>query len=225
MAELLAGESPQLLVTDPPYGVRLDHGWRDGVRQPAGSARAGEILNDDRADWAEVYRLIEAPISYVWHSALHAHVVREGLVAAGFEPRQQIVWTKQMHALGRGHYQWAHECAWYSVRRGQSANWQGGRKQTTVWEAASPIMPFGNRAGEDAVTAHPTQKPLELFKRPILNHTGAGELIVDPFAGSGTALVAAEQTNRRCVAVELDPRWCDVIRSRYEQLTTQTEAV
>jgi DNA modification methylase len=221
IAELLGGEVPRLLVTDPPYGVRVDHGWRDGVRQPAGSARAGEILNDDRADWAEVYRLIEAPVAYVWHSALHAHVVRDGLVAAGFEPRQQIVWTKQVHALGRGHYQWAHECAFYCVRVGQSASWQGGRKQTTVWEAASPIMPFGNREGEDAVTAHPTQKPLDLFKRPILNHTTAGELIVDPFAGSGTALIAAAQTGRRCVAVELDPRWCDVIRNRYAQLQTE----
>jgi DNA modification methylase len=225
MAELLGGEVPRLLVTDPPYGVRVDHGWRDGVRQPAGSARAGEILNDDRADWAEVYRLIEAPVAYVWHSALHAHVVRNGLVAAGFEPRQQIVWTKQVHALGRGHYQWAHECAFCCVRPGQSANWQGGRKQTTVWEAASPIMPFGNREGEDAVTAHPTQKPLDLFKRPILNHTTTGELIVDPFAGSGTALIAAAQTGRRCLTGELDPRWCDVIRSRYHQLQTQTEGV
>jgi len=165
LGELLRGEVPRLLVTDPPYGVRVDHGWRDRVRQPAGSARAGELLNDDRADWAAVYRLIEAPVAYVWHSALHAHVVRDGLVAAGFEPRQQIVWTKQVHALGRGHYQWAHECAFYCVRRGQSANWQGGWKQTTVWEAASPILAFGNRAAEDAVTAHPTQKPLELFKR------------------------------------------------------------
>jgi len=220
IAKLLAGQVPRLLVTDPPYGIRLDHGWRDGVRQPSGSARAGELLNDDRSDWGEVYRLIEAPVSYVWHSALHAHVVREGLLAAGFEPRQQIVWTKPVHALGRGHYQWAHETCWYAVRRGHSASWQGGRKQTTVWEAASPIMPFGDRTGEDAVTAHPTQKPLELFKRPILNHTTKGELVVDPFAGSGTALVAAAQTGRRCVAVELDPRWCDLIRNRYAQLQT-----
>jgi DNA modification methylase len=221
MAELLAGETPSLLLTDPPYGVRLDHRWRDGVRQPSGSARAGEILNDDRADWQQAYQLITAPVAYVWHSALHAHTVREGLVAAGFEPRQQIVWAKAVHALGRGHYQWAHECAWYCVRTGCSASWQGGRKQTTVWEAASPIMPFGDRRAEDAVTAHPTQKPLELFRRPILNHTQPGQLIVDPFAGSGTTLVAAEQAGRRCFAVELDPGWCDVIRDRYQRLAAE----
>jgi DNA modification methylase len=224
VAELLAGETAQLLATDPPYGIQLDHGWRDGVRQPAGSARAGELLNDDRADWREAYMFANAPVAYVWHSALHAHVCREGLRAAGFELRQQIVWEKQVHALGRGHYQWAHETCWYAVRKGCSASWQGGRKQTTVWPAASPIMPFGDRAGEDAVTAHPTQKPLELFTRPILNHTASGALVYDPFAGSGTCLIAAEQTGRRCVTVELDPAWCDVIRDRYERLQTRAGA-
>jgi hypothetical protein len=217
ITELFAGGSARLLATDPPYGIRLDHGWRDGVRQPSGSARAGELLNDDRADWADAYLLANAPVAYVWHSALHAHVCREGLVAAGFEVRQQIVWEKQVHALGRGHYQWAHECCWYAVRKGCSASWQGGRKQTTVWQAASPIMPFGDRSGEDAVTAHPTQKPLELFTRPILNHTQQGEMVFDPFAGSGTCLIAAEQSGRRCVSVELAPAWCDVIRDRYDR--------
>src|SRR5712691_1964709 len=100
VAELLAGETAQLLATDPPYGIRLDHGWRDGVRQPSGSARAGELLNDDRADWRDAYLLAGAPVAYVWHSALHAHVCREGLLAAGFEIRAQIVWEKQVHALG-----------------------------------------------------------------------------------------------------------------------------
>jgi DNA modification methylase len=218
VAELLAGEQPALLATDPPYGIGLDHGWRDGVRQPAGSARAGELLNDDRADWQEVYALADAPVAYVWHSALHAHVCRAGLVGAGFEIRAQIVWYKQVHSLGRGHYQWAHECAWYAVRRGCSASWQGGRKQTTVWQSASPIMPFGDRTDEDAITAHPTQKPLELFRRPILNHTQASGLVFDPFAGSGSCLIAAEQAGRRCFTVELDPAWCDVVRNRYERL-------
>jgi DNA modification methylase len=221
VAELLAGEQPALLATDPPYGIELDHGWRDGVRQPAGSARAGKLANDDRADWREAFVLCPAPVAYVWHSALHAHVAREALLACGFEIRSQIVWVKQVHTLGRGHYQWQHENAWYAVRKGCNANWQGGRKQTTVWQAASPIMPFGDRAGEDAVTAHPTQKPLELFERPILNHTTRGGVVFDPFAGSGTALIAAEKTGRRALLVELDPRWCDVIRARYQAFETR----
>jgi phage terminase large subunit-like protein len=135
---LMAGEQATLLATDPPYGVGLDHGWRDGVRQPAGSARAGQLVNDDQADWTDAYLLMEAPVAYVWHSALHSHEVRAGLVAAGFVIRAQIIWTKTIHVLSRGAYQWAHEPCWYAVRKGCSARWQGGRRQTTVWPASSP---------------------------------------------------------------------------------------
>jgi ParB-like chromosome segregation protein Spo0J len=218
VVELLRGETPAVMATDPPYGVELDHGWRDGLRQPIGSARAGQLLNDDRADWGDAFALAGAPVAYAWHGALQAHACRAGLLFAGYELRGQIVWFKQVHSLGRGHYQWAHECAYYAVLRGRSANWQGGRKQTTVWQCASPIAPFGDRGGEDAVTDHPTQKPLELFRRPILNHTLKGGLVYDPFAGSGTCLIAADQLGRRCVTVELDPRWCDLIRDRYQLL-------
>jgi len=217
----MGGERASLLATDPPYGVALDHGWRDGLRQRRGSARSGQLANDDRADWAAAYLLTEAPVAYVWHSALHAHEAREGLVAAGFQPRQQIVWVKAVHTLGRADYHWQHECAWYAVRGGASARFQGGRRQTTVWEAASPIAAAGPGAAEDAVTRHPTQKPLLLFKRPILNHTKAGEIVYEPFCGSGSCLMAAEQAGRRCFALELDPRWCDVIRARYEAYRPQ----
>jgi DNA modification methylase len=225
VALLMGGESAQLLATDPPYGVGLDHGWRDGVRQGPGSARAGKLLNDDRADWREAYLLTDAPVAYVWHAALHAHLVREGLDAAGFELRAQIVWVKPIHALSRGHYHPQHECCWYAVRKGSSASWLGGRKQTTVWEAGSPIMPFGKRnEGEDACTEHPTQKPLLLFMRPIQNHTRPGEVVYDPFLGSGSCLIAAEQTGRRCFGLELDPRWCDLVRDRYQTLISTRKA-
>jgi DNA modification methylase len=218
VARLFAGEKAALLATDPPYGVRVDHSWRDGVRQPAGSARTATLLNDDRSDWAAAYALSEAPVAYVWHGALHAGEAQAGLEAAGYLVRQQIIWVKEIHALSRAHYQWRHEPCWYAVRKGAKACWQGGRAQTTVWEAASPIAGFGSAGvGEDAVTAHPTQKPLLLFERPILNHTEPGEVVYDPFCGSGTSLIAAARHARRCFALELDPAWCDVIRDRYEQ--------
>jgi DNA modification methylase len=218
VALLHADYSASLLLSDPPYGVGVDHSWRDEVRQPAGSARSGKLLNDDRADWREAYRLTDAPVAYIWHGAVQAGLVGAGLEAAGFVLRQQIIWVKEIHALSRSHYQWRHEPCWYAVRKGASAAWQGGRKQTTIWEAASPIAGFGSGgSGEDLVTAHPTQKPLELFERPILNHTRPGELVYDPFAGSGTSLIAAAKHDRRCLAIELDPAWCDLIRARYEQ--------
>jgi len=216
---LLAGEQATLMATDPPYGVGVDHSWRDGVRQPRGSARSATLMNDDRSDWRQAYELTDAPVAYVWHGALHAGEAQAGLTAAGFEVRQQIIWAKDVHALSRSHYQWRHEVCWYAVRKGASAGWQGGRKQTTIWEAASPIMGFGNGGGEDACTEHPTQKPLELFERPILNHTAPGAIVYEPFCGSGTCLIAAEKTGRRCFALELDPAWCDVIRDRYANFT------
>jgi DNA modification methylase len=221
VAALVAGERSALMVTDPPYGVGVDHSWRDGVRQPYGSARTATLLNDDRADWRQAYALTDAPVAYVWHGALHAGVVADGLEEAGFVVRQQLIWVKQIHALSRAHYQWRHEPCWYAVRKGAKAGWQGGRKQTTIWEAASPIAGFGGGGNDDQATAHPTQKPLELYERAILNHTHPGEIVYDPFAGSGTCLIAAEQHGRRCLTVELDPAWCDVIRDRYHTLTSK----
>ena len=220
---LIGAEQAALMATDPPYGVGVDHSWRDGLRQPRGSARTATLLNDDRADWSAAYRLTDAPVAYLWHSALHATETFAALVAAGFQVRQQLIWVKQVLALSRSHYQWQHEPCWYAVRKGANANWQGGRKQTTVWEAASPIGAYGDKTGEDAVTAHPTQKPLELFTRPILNHTAPEAIVYEPFAGSGTCLIAAEKTGRRCFAIELDPAWCDVIRDRYEAVAQDKE--
>src|SRR5205823_2632649 len=105
-------------------------------------------------------QLTNAPVVYLWHSALHAVESFASLEASGFQVRQQIIWVKDVHTLGRAAYQWQHECAWYAVRNGRPANWKGGRKQTTIWQAASPIMAFGV-GGDDLATAHPTQKPLE----------------------------------------------------------------
>ena len=215
VALLMGGEQAALMATDPPYGVDLDPSWRDGLARRRGSARSATLLNDDRCDWREAYLLTNAPVAYVWFGALHSCEAFAALGAAGFLVRQQIVWEKHVHVLSRAHYQWQHECCWYAVRKRCAARWQGGHRQTTVWRAPSPIMAFGG-GGEDASTPHPTQKPLLLFERPILNHTRKGELVYDPFAGSGTCLIAAEKRNRRCFALELDPAWCDVIRARYD---------
>lgn len=80
-------------------------------------------------------------------------------------------------------------------------------------------MPFGNNGGEDYISQHPTQKPASLWERAILNHTKRGDWVYDPFGGSGTCLIAAEQTGRRCLMVELDPKWCDLIQARYHAYT------
>jgi DNA modification methylase len=206
-----------LLVTDPPYGVSVDHRWRTGVTRPLGKAREGVVANDDRADWREAWDLTDAPVAYVWHGGVHAAAVYDSLTASGFEIRYQIIWVKTVAALSRGAYHWQHEPCWYAVRKGAKSAWRGDRKQTTVWEVAPPNQIMGG--SDEERTVHPTQKPVELFERPIRNHTARGALVYEPFAGSGSAVIAAENLNRRCYALEIDPAYCDVIVDRWERHT------
>lgn len=221
VALALAGERPAIMVTDPPYGVSVDLTWRDerskhrpGMKWTT-NASPHPVANDDRVDWSVAYRLGGARVAYVWHAHFFGGEVKASLVAAGFDPRQPIIWNKLVHALSRSHYQWKHEACWYAVAEGETGNWKGGRDQTTVWEGASPRMSFGLGAADVYRTQHPTQKPVDLWERAFLNHTDEGDLTYDPFGGSGVALIAAARTKRRAVLVELEPMWCDVIRERW----------
>ena len=130
-----------------------------------------------------------------------------------FEPRAQIIWSKSNFAIGRGDYHWQHECCWYAVRKGKTGRWNGDRTQSTVWEIAKP---------QRSETGHSTQKPFECMKRPIENNSLAGELIYDPFAGSGTTIIAAEMTGRLCRAIELYPPYVDVAVLRWQNFTGQS---
>lgn len=208
---LLAGARPHLLVSDPPYGVEYDPTWRNEAGVSA-TKRTGKVANDDRADWREAWALFPGDVAYVWHAAIHATTVAESLVACGFDIRAQIVWSKSRFALGRGDYHWQHEPCWYAVRKGTRSHWQGARDQSTLWS----IAPAG---AEDAATPHGTQKPVEAMRRPIVNNSERGNLIYEPFCGSGTTLIAAETVGRRCFAMELDPAYCDVVVRRWEEFT------
>ena len=149
---------------------------------------------------------------YVWHAAIHATTVAESLIGCGFDIRAQIVWSKNHFALGRGDYHWQHEPCWYAVRKKATSHWQGARDQSTLWS----IAPIGT---EDAATAHGTQKPVEAMRRPIVNNSERGDLIYEPFAGSGTTLIAAETVGRTCLAMEVDPTYCDVVIERWQRHT------
>jgi hypothetical protein len=157
----LAGIAPHLMVTDPPYGVDYKPSWRNEVIRANGTkvaARAtGTVLNDDRADWREAWKLFPGDVAYVWHSALHAGTVATSLQAAGFVIRSQIIWDKTRLVISRGDYHWRHEPAWYVVRKGKTGHWGGDRKQTTIWE-----IPHAK-----SETGHGTEKPVECMKRPI----------------------------------------------------------
>jgi len=204
------------MVTDPPYGVEYDPQWRE--RAGLGRQRqVGTVRNDHQADWSAAYKLFTGDVAYVWHAGVHAAEVADSLAAAEFQIRSQIVWAKQHFALSRGNYHWGHEPCWYGVRKGHSSRWRGDRTQSTVWQIAN-LNSFGGNRGEP-VTGHGTQKPVELMRRPILNHTKPRELVYEPFLGSGTTLAAAELTERVCCGLELEPKYVDVVILRWQALS------
>jgi DNA modification methylase len=215
---VLAGSQPDLMITDPPYGVNYHPSWRRCLG--SGELAQGTVLNDDRADWRQAYALFTGDVAYVWHGALHGDVVAGDLAACGLQLRAQIVWVKLHFTLSRGHYHWQHENCWYAVREGKPGHWQGDRRQTTVWEIANN-NPFGNPQREQS-WGHGTQKPVECMRRPIVNNSRPGQLVYDPFLGSGTSLIAAEMTGRICCGLELSPAYVDVILRRWQAFTGRT---
>jgi DNA modification methylase len=203
----LGGYRPRLMVTDPPYGVNYDPAWREKVG--LGARAVGAVINDHRSDWRAAWRLFPGDIVYVWHSSLHSSTVERSLRAVGFLPRSNIIWDKTRLIISRGHYHWRHEPCWYAVRKGKTANWKGDRKQTTVW-------PIAHRR---SITGHGAQKPIECMRRPIENHSRRGDAVYDPFLGSGTTIMAAEMTGRICCAIEIDPGYCAVAITRWQEET------
>jgi DNA modification methylase len=229
VAQLLGERQPHLLVTDPPYGIELDSEWRDRAGlNGCGPAEASymkhrteghtetTISGDTRADWSEAFELVPSlQIAYVWHASIFTREVLNGLLRIGFLYPQQIIWNKGRTVLTRTHYWYQHEPCWY-VRK-KNAPWFGkAGENSTIWDSPSPKFIMGG--SDEEKFDHPTQKPVELMRRPILNHTKRGELIYEPFLGSGTTLAAAELTERVCCGIELDPKYVDVIVTRWQTL-------
>ena len=216
---LLNGITPLLMVTDPPYGVEYNAEWRsDALKEKALSpSRTGKVANDNRADWTDAWKLCRAQIAYVWHASQFADVVMKSLRDADFEIKQQIIWNKSVLAISRRAYHWKHEPCWYAIRNGKDQNWVGDRKGTTVWDAASPNNSMSGSKEEK--TPHPTQKPALLYEIPIGNHTRPGDILYEPFGGSGTAIIACERMGRKCLTMELDPFYCFVILRRWAEFT------
>jgi DNA modification methylase len=230
VARLLGDRQPGLLVTDPPYGISLDSEWRDRAGlNGCGPAADGytkhrteghtntSISSDTRADWSEAFALVPSlQVAYVWHASVFTREVLDGLLRIEFLYPQQIIWNKGRTVLTRTHYWYQHEPCWY-VRK-KNAPWFGkAGENSTVWDSPSPKFIQGS--SDEERFDHPTQKPISLFTKPILNHTKRGELVYEPFLGSGTTLAAAELTERVCYGMELDPKYVDVVVSRWQALS------
>ena len=207
---LLKGVKPHLMVTDPPYGVKYDASWRNEAINDIASRATGIVLNDDRSDWREAWALFEGDVAYVWHAGLFAGVVAESLESCGFKLRSQIIWSKSHFAIGRGDYHWHHEPCWYAVKDKQIGHYVGDRTQTTIWQIPKP---------QKSETGHSTQKPIDCMKKPIENNSSIGQAIYEPFCGSGTTIIACEQTGRHCYAIELNPAYVDVAVIRWQNFT------
>lgn len=219
IARLLNAARPTLLATDPPYGIEYDPAWREKAHREGhiqfGARRRSKVEGDARVDWSAAYKLLDsATIAYVWHAALLGPEIRASLEAVDFEARIVVTWVKDAFTIGRSWYHWQHEPCLVAVRKGSKPRWLGGRSQSTVWRATHRTSRV-----EGGDTDHPTQKPVELWERPIRNHLHRGEALIDPFAGSGTAIIAAERQRRVAYAVELSPHWCDVIVERWQAYT------
>ncbi|MBZ5623516.1 MAG: DNA modification methylase [Acidobacteriia bacterium] len=242
VAKLLGAVRPLLMVTDPPYGIELDTEWRDraGLNSHPGKRRSAldkvaaqenptypaepsymrteghtvkSISGDTIADWSHAFELVPSlQVAYVWHASKFTREVLDGLLRIGFLHHQQIIWNKLRTVLTRTHYWFQHEPCWY-VRK-KNAPWFGkAGDNSTVWDSPSPKFIMGGSKEEKF--DHPTQKPIELMRRPILNHIKRDGVVYDPFLGSGTTLIAAELTGRTCYGVELDPKYVDVICQRF----------
>jgi DNA modification methylase len=175
------------------------------------------ISGDTRADWSDAFALVPSlEAAYVWHASRFTREVLDGLLRIGFLHHQQIIWNKMRTVLTRTLYWFAHEPCWF-VRK-KNAPWFGkAGENSTVWDSPSPKFIMGN--GDEDKWDHPTQKPVELMRRPILNHLRRGELVYDPFLGSGTTLAAAQLTERVCFGIELDTKYVDVVVQRWQTLS------
>jgi hypothetical protein len=230
VARLLGQRKPQLMVTDPPFGIEMNSQWRDlaglngrGNGQPGCPKKRTEghtattISGDTRADWSEAFALVPSlEVAYVFHASKFTREVLDGLLRIGFLHHQQIIWNKGRAVLTRTHYWFAHEPVWY-VRK-KNAPWFGTPgENSTIWDSPSPKFIMGG--SDEGKFDHPNQKPCQLILRPLRNHLRRGELLYEPFLGSGTGLAASEIAERVCLGMEIDPKFVDVVVKRWQQLT------
>jgi DNA modification methylase len=209
---VLTGAVPVLMVTDPPYGIEYDAGWRkERIIRIEDDRAVARVTNDDRSDWTAAFVNFPGNVIYCWSPAGSNSVeFYHCIERAGFAIRMQIIWAKSHFPIGRGDYHVKHEPCWYAVRQGATGNWQGDRKQNTLWEIDKP---------QKSETGHSTQKPVECMRRPMENNSRVGDAVYDPFVGSGTTIIAAQMTGRICHAIEIDPAYVDMAVERWQAFT------
>jgi len=212
--KLMNGDKAILCVTDPPYGVNYDPKWRE--RDLDIKAKGRKIIGDDNFDWINIFSFLPIDILYIWIASYNLAKVQFSIEHFGFDTKYIIIWNKDLAVLGRGNYNWKHEPCLYMIRKNCKSNWQGDKKQNTVWDIPT-IHSFKNGKNNEewGLVGHGNQKPIECMERPIRNNSIIDDIIVDPFLGSGSTLIACEKTDRICYGMEIDEYYTTVIVKRY----------
>jgi DNA modification methylase len=222
VARVMDGNRACLMNTDPPYGIDYVQ-LKKGIPGFTIGGGGADIANDDKTDGPALQAFLELMIRtavphlsttcafYFWHPMLtQGTFFAAAAAAADILIHRQIIWVKPGFVLTRsGQYHWKHELCFYGWVKGHPCPWYGPKNQTSVWECGR----------DDDAGQHPTQKPVELFRRPIQNHCKPGAVIYEPFSGSGSQLIAAQQLDVSCRAIELSPRYVQVAIDRWEQFT------
>jgi site-specific DNA-methyltransferase (adenine-specific) len=210
---LMDGKKANLVVTDPPYNVNVEE-------------TAGKIKNDNMADedfykflfaaFVNMEQNMESDASiYVFHADTQGYNFRKAFQDAGFYLSGCCIWKKNSLVLGRSPYQWQHEPCLFGWKKGGKHQWYSDRKQTTIWEYDRP----------KSSKEHPTMKPVNLMAYPIKNSSMSNCIVLEPFCGSGSTLIACEETNRICYGIELDEKFVDVIVKRYAEHTGNSDNI
>lgn len=207
---LMNSQEADMLLTDPPYNVDYEGKTADALKIENDNMNETEFYNFLLDSFRNMYESVKYGGSvYVFHADTEGLNFRNAFKSCGFKLAQCLVWVKNTFVMGRQDYQWRHEPILYGWKEGAGHYFVDDRKQSTVLEFDKP-----SRNAE-----HPTMKPVDLLVYLIKNSSKEDNLILDLFGGSGSTLIAAEQTKRKCYTMELDPKYCDVIVKRWETLT------
>lgn len=216
MMQLADGERVDMYLTDPPYNVAYEGKTKDAL-----TIENDSMSNDDfRKFLVDAFTGADAimkpgAVFYIWHADSEGYNFRGACHDIGWKVRQCLIWNKHSMVMGRQDYHWKHEPCLYGWKDGSAHLWNSDRTQTTVLQFDRP-----NRNAE-----HPTMKPVELISYQLTNNTKGEDIVLDNFLGSGSTLIAAQKTGRRCFGCELDPKYVDVIVSRYVEYTGNNKII
>lgn len=208
--KLMDGQKADILVTDPPYNVDYEGKTKDKLKIE-NDKQDDESFRQFLTDAFSAADIVMRPGAafYIWHADSEGYNFRGACKDAGWKVRQCIIWNKNSMVMGRQDYQWKHEPCLYGWKEGAGHFWNSDRKQTTVIDFERPSKS----------DLHPTMKPIGLYDYEIKNNTKSGDIVLDLFGGSGTAIMACEQNGRKGFVMELDPHYVDVIINRWEKFT------